>query len=207
MIGILFYDTHIIVTVMVHDGGTIEMASNRQVPLTPQLPCMIFGYGSLMSEKSLQETVGQDVKHLGKGFLTAWRRIFNKNGLTHKYVNIHETNMGIDVVHGVIFKIDVEAQFLLLARNEPGYDLVDVSDSYVPLSGPHSAQELRIYAFVHDPASTNQIRQSFLDKCTDGMSEHERLQFMEETIFPQGYRIHNDVKPAKPAFATAPTSN
>lgn len=156
------------------------------------LPAYFFAYGSLESERNLQERVGTDVSHATRGHLNGYVRIFNKPGATHLYANLIQKDGGS--VSGVIFKVTSQAQVILLQKSEQGYSIVDVTDAY---DGPliEEVREHKLYAFIAMPL--NKVRQSYINKCTDGLTEEKRSLWMSETIWPENVIIDDDVK--KPA--------
>lgn len=150
------------------------------------LPAYFFAYGSLESERNLQERVGTDVSHAARGHLNGYVRIFNKPGATHLYANLTQKDGG--GVNGVIFKVTSQAQVILLQKNEQGYSIIDVTDAY---AGP-LPEEHKVYAFIALPL--NKVRQSYINKCTDGFTEEDRYLWMSETVWPENCVIDDDVK-------------
>lgn len=156
------------------------------------LPAYFFAYGSLESERNLQERVGTDVSHAARGRLNGYVRIFNKPGATHLYANLMRKDDGS--VNGAIFKVTNQAQVMLLQKSEQGYSIVDVTDAY---DGPllEEVRGHKLYAFIALPL--NKVRQSYINKCTDGLAEENRSLWMDETVWPENCVIDDDVK--KPA--------
>ncbi|MCH7605504.1 gamma-glutamylcyclotransferase, partial [Patescibacteria group bacterium] len=65
----------------------------------------VFGFGSLMNEKSLQTTL-PGKKIFSWATLQGYKRIFNKAGKTHRYLNIkpdHNSN-----IKGVLIQVTPE---------------------------------------------------------------------------------------------------
>ena len=154
-----------------------------------QLPAYFFAYGSLENERNLQERIGTDVSHAAWGHLNGYVRIFNKPGATHLYANLMQKDGGN--VNGVIFKVTSQAQVMLLQKSEQGYSIVNVTDAYDGelLEG---VREYKLYAFIAMPL--NKVRQSYINKCTDGFTEEDRSLWMEETVWPENVIIDDDVK-------------
>lgn len=173
-----------------------------QLPESLVFPCFVFVYDSWMNTKRLRETVGRGCYLEGKGQLNGWVRTFDGHEIS---IQRKEGKS----VHGAIFEIAGEAPLILLAQEKPGYDLIDVTDSYTHESGrrlPESyypgggdsaiemlclTQDIKLYTLIRDPQVTRQVQCSLLEECMADMSEGERYRFMAETILPADLKIVN----------------
>lgn len=127
------------------------------------MPLAIFGYGSLLDEKVLAERA-PGAKHFCRAYLLDYRLVFDKPGITHRYLDI-EGASGWRVPGFIIYVTD--AQFVDLARREVGYHVVDVMSAIVP------EKELlpgtRVVAFIH--LGLPYVRMSYLNRCLRGVPE------------------------------------
>ncbi len=134
----------------------------------------VFGYGSLMNARSVHETLPR-VHYLSRATLSGYQRKMNASCDGFLYLNIvpHEGAL----VEGVVLLVD-EADMEELRLREEGYAAVDVTASLLP------AQNECVVAFIAPDVSYPKltILKSYLDICTEGMSEQERAVWLADTI-------------------------
>lgn len=125
------------------------------------MPLAIFGYGSLMDKANLQSRA-PGTKHHCTADLRDHRLVFDKPGITHRYLNIQQA-LGWQVPGVILYVTD--AQFVDLARREVGYHVVDVTKKIIPhrelLTGT------RVVAFMH--LGLPYVRMSYLNRCLNGV--------------------------------------
>lgn len=139
----------------------------------------VFGYGSLLNENSLQGTL-PGKKHAGWADLQDYRRVFNKAGLEHAYLNIRKEEGS--VVRGVLVEVN-PSELARLAQREQGYELVDVTDYISPV--PEDAQVL---TFIAPGLESMPVRGSYLRRMLEGVPKEEHDRWMAETDF-QGRKV------------------
>ena len=139
----------------------------------------VFGYGTLLNEESLQDTL-PGKEHSGWANLRGYKRVFNKASNTHAYINIREESGS--VVRGVLVEVS-PSELALLAQRESGYVLVDVTRHTDP--HPENAQ---VFAFIAPGMESLPVRGSFLRRVLKGVPKGERDQWIAETDF-QGRKV------------------
>lgn len=149
----------------------------------------IFGYGSLLNEKTIQRRLpGQKI--VRRATLGGYQRTFRKLGNDHVYLTLRRQEDS--AVTGTL--IDVSPPKLtVLTRSEPGYTLVDVTSDM----RDYPSEEPRIYCFIAPPVEVvpdhlKSIRESYLKTCLDGISQEERQKWMDETEIPEGVTVVED---------------
>lgn len=150
----------------------------------------IFGYGSLLSPKTLKDRF--DGKILANATLFGYKRTFRKDGRNHMYLTVRPASGG--GVWGTLFDVTLP-QLVKLARTEPGYDLVDIT---IGLLG-YPADAPQVWCFIAPalkdseiPQEKARIRRSYLDRCLSGIPEPERERWLKETEIPSGVTIDED---------------
>lgn len=159
----------------------------RQVPII-----RVFGYGSLMSVRNLQQRlerkITRSVFRLGK--LKGWQRSFSKGGRDHVYLTLRKV-AGI-ATDGVL--IDVTPPDLaVLTQHEPGYILLDVTEDmadYAPIDPP-------VYCFIAKPLETIplkifKIRRSYINICLERIPLAEHKKWLAESHIPEGVIISEE---------------
>lgn len=150
----------------------------------------IFGYGSLLNIKSLQGTVPGKT-HFGWVDLTGYRRVFNKAGLQHAYLNMRQEERS--VVRGVLVQVN-PTELALFAQREQGYELVEVTDRLAPVTGDERfpgnplPKNAKVYTFVAPGLESMPVRGSYLKRVLEGLPEKERDRWIRETDF-QGREV------------------
>ncbi|MDP3880985.1 MAG: gamma-glutamylcyclotransferase family protein [bacterium] len=140
----------------------------------------IFFYGSLINLKSREQTL-KTSKVVSKAKLEGYQRKMNapyKDG--YLYLNI--VPRSDSVVDGVVIKIsDKDLPFLEL--REKGSAKVDVSKQLAP------KPNFPVYAYLQEDKKFPKMKilQSYINTCTNGLSEKEKTQWLKTTI------IGNDV--------------
>jgi len=150
----------------------------------------VFGYGSLLSEKTIQRRLpGQKI--VRRATLDGCQRTFRKLGNNnHVYLTLRR-DPHFSVTGALI---DVSPpELAALTRSEPGYILVDITldmRDYPP-------QEPRVYCFIAPPVEVvpnhlKSIAGSYIKTCLDGVPPEERRKWLEETEVPEGVTIAED---------------
>lgn len=159
----------------------------------------VFGYGSLLNPKTLRERF--DGKITADATLRGYQRTFRKEGREHLYLTLREIEPDGNGVWGTLFDVTLPG-FAKLARTEPGYDLLDVTDG---LAG-YPADAPQAWCFIAPPLGDEKIppakmriRRSYLNRCLGGVPEPERELWLAETEIPSGVTIDEDESPVLPA--------
>lgn len=136
----------------------------------------VFGYGSLINEKSLRKTLhGASISQWAE--LKGYRRVFNKQGRNYRYLNIVPDSKRY--VRGALIQID-EQELDILKERERGYHIVDVTNIVTP-----KPAQSRVIAFVA-PVShkTNlPISRRYLNTIKEALSPKEWEHWLKETDF------------------------
>lgn len=138
----------------------------------------IFGYGSLMNPKSLARTLPGPRRTLPRT-LRDFQRIANVPVSGYAYLNVAEAPGR--AVAGICIAIS-QKEWAALMEREPGYDAVDVSALLdAPVEG-------RAFAFMARQGTRSDlpVPRSYLETCLRGVPEERRMQWMEETVIPNG---------------------
>jgi hypothetical protein len=130
------------------------------------MPLAVFGYGSLWDEETLKKRA-QGAKHHCIAHLFDYRPVFDKPGITHRYLNLSEERHSVAV--GVIIYV-TDAQFYDLAKMEQGYHVVDVTSKVRPFGKLHEGT--RVVAFIHFGLPF--VRMSYINKALSGVPEGHR---------------------------------
>lgn len=150
------------------------------------MPLAVFGYGSLRDEESMRlRTPGAE--HFCRATLLGYRLLFNKPGITHRYLNIEKLHYS--EVQGVIVYV-TDAQFLDLARRETGYHTIDVTSNTMP--DKWFLPETRVVAFSHFGLPF--VRMSYVNKVLKGIPYEECAFWLADIDF-QGATIELDEEP------------
>lgn len=134
----------------------------------------IFGYGSLINQKSLQKTLpGKKIK--GRIDLIGYQRKFNFPAEGHLFLNIVPRKR--KKVKGVIIPV-TDGELKKIKKRETGYKCVDVTNRIMGTVDGH------IFAFIapDDNFPNLRILRSYLNTCLNGVSEKERAKWLKETI-------------------------
>lgn len=149
----------------------------------------VFGYGSLMSVRNLQQRlekkITRSVFRLGK--LKGWQRSFSKGGRDHVYLTLRKV-AGI-VTDGVLIDV-TPPELAVLARHESGYALLDVTEGmvdYAPTDPP-------VYCFIAEPLEVipekiSKIRRSYINTCLEGVPLADHKKWLAESCIPEGVII------------------
>ena len=149
----------------------------------------IFGYGSLLNEKTIQRRLpGQKI--VSRATLGGYQRTFRKLGNDHVYLTLRRrTN---STVIGTL--IDVSPpELAILTCSEPGYTLADITDDMLD----NTSTSPRVYCFIAPPVEIvpdhlKSIRRSYLKTCLDGLPEEERERWFKEIEIPEGVAVAED---------------
>lgn len=155
----------------------------------PDAACYLFAYGSLMNDANLAKRFGISIEELPERtrvHLRGYRRIFDKPGRTHFYLNLAEDPTAL--VEGVVFPVNTD-QLVHLAKFEPGYELADVT-AHLHIHSSTLPLPLPIRAFIWHPLT--KIRQSYIDLCTAHLTPEEREEWIADSIIPDGVEIEDD---------------
>ena len=144
----------------------------------------VFGYGSLMNEKSLKKTLpGASLPRWAK--LKGYRRAFNKQGRNYLYLNIVPDSK--KHIRGVLIQGN-EQELAALKEREKGYHLIDMTNRITP-----KPAQGRVVAFVA-PASFEinlPISRHYLNIIREALLPKEWGHWLRETDFC-GARIADD---------------
>ena len=125
------------------------------------MPLAIFAYGSLMDGENLQSRAPGAKHHCGAD-LRDHRLVFDKPGITHRYLNVKPAR-GWRVPGFLVYVTD--AQFADLARREVGYHTVDVTERVIPYQ--ELLPDTRVVVFMH--LGLPYVRMSYLNRCLRGV--------------------------------------
>lgn len=140
----------------------------------------VFGYGSLMNEKSLKKTL-PEASLSQRVELKGYRRTFNKQGRNYRYLNIMPDSK--KHIRGTLIQIN-EQELATLKERERGYNLIDVTN----LITPKPAQS-RVMTFVA-PASRKMnlpISRHYLNIIKEALLPEEWEHLLNETDFCGAY--------------------
>jgi len=133
----------------------------------------IFGYGSLMNESSLRETV-PDVNGVVPATVSGYVRVFNteslftftESGEMYAVLNVEKAD-GV-TMNGVLFDVTQEYIDDLLEREE-GYDLIEVeATSLVDGSLIEAVLFMDVSGKVQDFVFGDAMQMTYLERCADG---------------------------------------
>jgi len=145
--------------------------------MTKNKKVIIFGYGSLMNEVSLRETV-PDVGRVMPALLEGYERVFNveslftftEDGGMYAVLNVQERE-GV-VMNGVCFEV-TQAYIDDLLKREEGYELRDV---YVTPYGGGNTMKAVMFMDVSDKRQDfvfgDSMQMAYLERCADGARSH-----------------------------------
>lgn len=134
----------------------------------------VFGYGSLMNEKSLQKTI-LGKKIFCKAMLKGYRRIFDMPKRGKLYLNIIECKKCN--VNGVLIHLS-RVEFNLLQAREYGYTPINMQHAVYPNIGSP------VYVFIgpHAIYPNHTILQSYIDVCTAHLDAYAMKSFFRDSI-------------------------
>lgn len=139
----------------------------------------IFGYGSLLYERSRRETF-TEVSIVCPVYLRGYRRVLNAchPSFSHIAMNIrpeHDSS-----VYGLVVSIH-EGDMPALRKREEGYDMIEVTDRLSQaFSGP-------VYTFMMlqpEYLPHSKFRQEYINLCLLGLPVDVRAEYLLETEFP-----------------------
>lgn len=155
----------------------------------------IFGYGSLMNEKNLVKRAPSG-RRVRWATLAGYEGVFAKPGNTHVYLTI--AKKAGEQVFGALVDVDPPG-LAALTKNEPGYELVDVTASVVETDGKeYPPTEPRVYSYIAPVATRIRgdlayIRRSYIEKCTVELPPPIRERWLAKLVtIPKGVKIDDD---------------
>ena len=149
----------------------------------------IFGYGSLLSEESLQETAPNS-KIISNGFISNYMRIFNKPAKNEYVAALNVVKSSGDFVNGVVIELHKKDFFTMIQR-EFRYDMVLVQVQT-------SIGYIEAYTFSYrqederEFISTSKDQIEYVELCIEGAiqrGEEFYEKFMNSTFIKQGITL------------------
>jgi hypothetical protein len=153
----------------------------------------LFGFGSLMNEKALQERAPQACR-VRWAKLKGYEAIFTKIGSHHVYLTIAKKD-GRNVF-GALIDVD-PAGLEILKAHEPGYSLIGLTPSVCETDGSPYREALPVYSFVapvprYIPEQLRTIRRSYIDKSMAELPPEIRERWLEDWVRIPGGIVIDD---------------
>lgn len=134
----------------------------------------IFGYGSLMNQRSLEKTL-PGKKIADRVDLIGYQRKFNFPAESYLFLNI--VPRAKYIMRGVLISVTDE-ELKTLKNRETGYECTEVTERIV------ETVEGRVFAFTAPDGNFPNLKilRSYLNTCLKGVPEKEQAKWIEETI-------------------------